>query len=158
MCFIFPIKHTSWFYQSRTPHYSQHSPCSAISTGGIVAFGSPLAKDCRLIIARRCWNLLMNGKHHVFWITNGLRRRSYSLLPSDYTEGESFLPPNFSPLLAEKLQRPLNRKFANEHASVAPPSQFQLGFEFFFFNFSQKLRGRVTRNIEKKAHGLSSKH
>ena len=28
------------------------------------------------------------------------------------------------------------------------------GFFLFFFGFSQKLSGRVTRNIEKKAHGL----
>ena len=28
-------------------------------------------------------------------------------------------------------------------------------FFFFFVGFSQKLRGRVTRNIEKKAHGLT---
>ena len=28
-------------------------------------------------------------------------------------------------------------------------------FCFFFVGFSQKLRGRVTRNIEKKAHGLN---
>ena len=39
------------------PHYSQQSPCLAISIGVMVAFGSPwpdlLAEDCRLIIARR---------------------------------------------------------------------------------------------------------
>ena len=54
-------KHPS-FIKAR-PHYAQQSPCSAISTGSIVAFGSPwpadsLAEDCRLIIARRHWNLL----------------------------------------------------------------------------------------------------
>ena len=31
-----------------------------------------------------------------------------------------------------------------------------LSFFFFFLVFSQKLRGRVTRNIEKKAHGLNN--
>ena len=43
-------------------HYSQQSLFLAISTGGMVAFGSPwpdsLAEDCHLIIARRHWNLL----------------------------------------------------------------------------------------------------
>ena len=31
-------------------------------------------------------------------------------------------------------------------------------FFFFFLIFSRKLRGRVTRNIEKKAHGLTSQN
>ena len=34
-------------------------------------------------------------------------------------------------------------------------SDFVILVFFFCFCFSQKLRGRVTRNIEKKAHGLT---
>ena len=62
--FRFQIKHESIVLskQNLIRHYPQQSPCLAISTGGIEAFGSPwpdsLAEDCRLIIARRHWNLL----------------------------------------------------------------------------------------------------
>ena len=54
-----------------------------------------------------------------------------------------------------------------QHGSVAPPPPIATPnenflvwfwhrfFFFFFFFLSQKLRGRVTRNIEKKAHGLT---
>ena len=54
-----------------------------------------------------------------------------------------------------------------QHGSVAPPPpiatqnefyfDFDIVFFYLFFIFSQKLRGRVTRNIVKKAHGLSRK-
>ena len=54
--------HPSFIKARPHMHYPQQSPHSAISTGGMVAFGSPwpdsLAEDCRLIIARRHWNLL----------------------------------------------------------------------------------------------------
>ena len=54
-----------------------------------------------------------------------------------------------------------------KHANLAPPSPIAMPNQqllvwfwhqssfFFFLDFSEKLRGRVTRNIEKKAHGLS---
>ena len=152
------------------PHHSQHSPCSAISTGGIVAFGSPLpdslAEDCRLIITRRCWKFgqIFDECAWIesiifFWITNGVRHWSYRLLPSDYAKEESFSP-SFS-------QTPWRKCDVHSTASLKVNMQvfrspvaesttlvwFWHWFFFFFFsNFSQKLHGRVTRNIEKKKH------
>ena len=150
------------------PHYSQHCPCSAILIGGIVAFGSPrpLAKDCRLIMARRRWHLLKFLTNVCEWkascFSNDEWCETFILSPSSirpsYAEGESFS----SLLLAntvKKLQRPLTHESESEEASVAPHRRINnfsliltlVFFFFFFFNFSQKLHGRVTRNVEKKS-------
>ena len=63
--------------------------------------------------------------------------------------------------MKSSFERPRNFSVQVQRASVARltpavnSSDFViLSFFFFFLVFSQKLRGRVTRNIEKKAHGL----
>ena len=95
-------------------------------------------------ICSTLWRMCMNGKHHAFWITNGLRRWSNCLLQSDYTGGEILYPSS-----SQKPWRNCNvhstASLQVQHASVmaATPNQqlflfdFDIGF-FFFFNFQPK--------------------
>ena len=101
--FEFKSKTHRAFTKTR-PQYSQQGPSSAISTGGMMALGSPwpypLAEDCRLIIARRHWIFLKAFTNVHEWKASCFLNnewfetliQSNPLLPSDYAEGESFYP------------------------------------------------------------------
>ena len=151
------------------PQYSHQSPWCTISTGDMVAFGSPssdsLAEDCRLIIPRRHWHLL-NA------LTNVHERKASCFLNNEWFETliqssssirlrrrGKFL----SLLLAKtvkKLQRPLNCESASAtckcHGGDAKSTTifvwFWHRFFYFFLFFSLKLRGRVTRKKSTLVH------
>ena len=168
--FRFSIKHTSWFCQGR-PHYSQDSrPRSAISTGGMVPLGSPRPDSLPLDHCKQAlkfaqlnfWRMCMNGKHHAFWITNGVRQWSYRLLASNYAEGESFSPFSWQ----------LSWRNCNLHSTASLQLQVKMQvlcprrrinnflfdsddfFFFFFFQFQQNATRAGDEKHRKKAHGL----
>ena len=151
--FRFQIKHTYWFYQSKTSLLSAATMFGDFNRihGGFWFSVTRLVEDCHFNHRKKdieiCSNfgrMCTNGKHHAFWITNGLRRWSNRLLPSDYAEGERFFPPprnnrNIHSTASLQVQR----------ASVAPRSRWRrrlnnfsliltLVFFFFFFNFQPK--------------------
>ena len=115
-----------------------------------------------------CSNFLlmyMNRKHHVFWITNGVRHWSYRLLPSDYAQEESFSP-SFS-------QTPWRKCDVHSTASLKVNKQvfrprrrinnfcliltlFFFFFFFFFFQFQPKATRAGDEKQTKKTHGLTT--
>ena len=96
----------------------------------------------------------MNGKHHAFWTTNGLRCCSNHLLPSYYAKGESSSSSSDSLTIIVKTSSQLQVKYAN----LAPPSQIAMPNQqllvwfwhqssfFFFFGF----QGKATRAGDEK--------
>ena len=118
------------------PQYSHQSPWCTISTGDMVAFGSPssdsLAEDCRLIISRRHWHLLNALTNVHERISESIidkkikkKRKASCFLNNEWFETLIQLSSSIrlrrrgkflSLLLAKtvkKLQRPLNRESAS---------------------------------------------
>ena len=116
-------------------------------------------KFAQLNFCRTC----MNGKHHAFWIMNGVRHWSYRLLASNYAEAESFSP--FSSQLSWRNCNLHSTASLQVNMQVLCPrrriNNFSLiltvfFFFFFFFQFQQKAM-LAGDEKQKKAHGLMAK-
>ena len=105
-------------------------------------------------MARRRWNLLkfwrmcVNGKHHAFRMTNGVRRSFYRLLPSDQvTQKEKVFPPsssqtpwrncNVHSTTSLKVKRQVLRPI-DESTILVWFWHWFFSFFFFFFQFQPK--------------------
>ena len=149
---FFQIKPHPGFVKAR-PHYSQQSPRLAISTEGIVAFGfpwpctrqpNPLAKDCRLIIAKTALKFAQSFDECAWMASTMLfeQRMVWDVDPVIFAKGETVL----LSLLAITVKT--SSQLQAQHANLAPPSpiamqinNFQIGFDIslpFFFWISAK--------------------
>ena len=168
--FRFQTKHISWCFCQARPHYYQQSLRSMISTERILAFGFQWLDSVTRLLppnsrkwALRCFQSFGKcawiGEHHGFRIMVWDVVHIIYLHPT--TDKEKVLLSHRNN--REEITTSTQSSLPVQRASVAcmtptvNSSDFViLSFFFFFLVFSQKLRRRVTRNIEKKHMALQS--
>ena len=153
------------------PHYYQQSLRSMISTERTLAFGfqwwdsvtrllPPNSRkralrcfqsfgECAWMASIMLFRIMVWDVHPIIYLHPTTEKEKVLLPPPRNNREEIAMSTQSSPQV--------QRASVARMTPTVNSSDFVIHSFFSFLVFSQKLRGRVTRNIEKKAHGLITK-